>query len=372
MFNVITLLEAFNPKQGGLRAGLTGEAFLLVPVLAFWIGRGLCTERSITIAGRMLAGLSIGVALYGLGQTFVGFPPWDARWITNSGYAALNVDQVIRAFGSFASAQEYALYLGVGIAAWIAYGFGTGRAVWTTAAVTLLAIALFYESSRTPLVTTIFAVGVVLTATRLRNPVAVLFLGLATVAILPLVIGHFTASTATGTDRLAAHQISGLAHPFSSDNSTLGGHYGEVKHGFTIMFHNLFGLGDSVINIAGSKNSAVAINTEYDPSNVAVALGLPGLLAYLVIVVEGFRLALRRARERRDFVSRLALGIIAVTFLEWTNGGLYAVAFLPWMMMGWLDQDARSNPGPLPPPRVVSRSPRIPRAIDAGVVGRSG
>ncbi len=70
---------------------------------------------------------------------------------------------------------------------------------------------------------------------------------------------------------------------------------------------------------------------------------MPGLLAYLVIVVEAFRLAIRRAGVRRDFAARAALGIIAVTFLEWTNGGLYSVAFLPWLMMGWLDRDTAGD-----------------------------
>jgi hypothetical protein len=55
---------------------------------------------------------------------------------------------------------------------------------------------------------------------------------------------------------------------------------------------------------------------------------------------------MERVRDRRDFVSRVALGIIAVTFLQWTNGGLYAVAFLPWLMMGWLDRDARDSAAP--------------------------
>jgi len=34
--------------------------------------------------------------------------------------------------------------------------------------------------------------------------------------------------------------------------------------------------------------------------NVAIALGVPGFLAYLAIVVGGFALALRRVRERRE------------------------------------------------------------------------
>jgi hypothetical protein len=170
----------------------------------------------------------------------------------------------------------------------------------------------------------------------------------ATVVVLPFFISHFAGSSAatTGTGGLASHQISGLAHPFSNDTSTLNGHFTAAAHGFNVMAHNPLGLGGAVINIAGEKGGAVAANTEFDPSNIAIALGVPGLLAYIVIVVEGFRIAMERVRDRRDFVSRVALGIIAVTFLQWTNGGLYAVAFLPWLMMGWLDRDARDSAAP--------------------------
>ena len=212
-----------------------------------------------------------------------------------------------------------------------------------------MGVALFYESSRTPLVTTIFAAGLVLAAVRARNPVVVLGFGIAAVALLPFVIGHVTSGSSDPySGGLVGHQLSGLAHPFSSEDSTLSGHFGLMTHGFNIMLHHPLGTGASVVNIAGAKLGGVASNTEYDPSNVAIALGVPGLLAYLVIVVEAFRLALGRVRERKDALSRAALGIIAVTVLEWTNGGLYAVAFLPWLMMGWLDRDTRTSEPPSP------------------------
>jgi hypothetical protein len=364
IFNVLTFFEAFNPKQGSLRAGVTGLAFLLVPALAFWIGRGLCNQRSVTMICRLLGGLAIVVAIYGLIQTFVAFPSWDQRWIVNSGYSALNVDKVIRAFGSFSSSQEYAVFLSVGIVVWFAYGLRPRRALLTAAACALLFVALFYESSRTPLVLTIFAGGLMLAATRARKPVVVLILGAAAVALVPFLISHFgPSSTATGTDRLAAHQVNGLVHPFNSQASTLSTHLKHVVDGFRIMWHNPLGLGVSVINIAGVKANVVSTNTEYDPSNVAVALGVPGLLAYLVIVVEGFKLAIRRAGVRRDFAARAALGIIAVTFLEWTNGGLYSVAFLPWLMLGWLDRDATGSEDLLPAQAARDLTRQAPTAM---------
>lgn len=338
VLNVITTLEALNPLQDSLKAGGLGLIFMLVPALAFWVGRGLCTDETISKVLRLLAGLSVLAAIYGLIQTFSGFPSWDERWIENSGYVALNVNKAIRAFGSFASGQEYALFLGVGVVVWLARGFRPGRVLWTVGACGLLMFALFYESSRSPLVTTIFAAGLMLAARRARNPLFVLVLGIGAVALIPIVITHLTSTNvSTTTGRLAEHQVSGLAHPFGSQ-STLAGHFGLVLKGFKIMLHNPLGTGVSTVNIAGAKLGGVAANTEYDPSNVAIALGIPGLLVYIAVFFEAFRLMLRQARLRRDSLSLAALGIVAVTVLEWTNGGLYSVAFLPWLMLGWLDK----------------------------------
>jgi hypothetical protein len=348
MFNLVTAFEALNPLQGSIQAGVTGLAFLLVPSLAFWIGRGLCTDRVVSQILRLLAVLSLVVAGYGLIQTFAGFPSWDARWIQNSGYISLNVNGIIRAFGSFASGQEYAVYLSVGVVVWVAYGFGVRRALLTIAAITLLMVALFYDSSRTPIVTTVFAAGLLIAAAKMRNPVLALILGVGAVALIPVVVGHFAGSNDNNpyAGGLAGHQVSGLAHPFNSQSSTLAGHFGEVTNGFKIMFHHPLGEGVSVVNIAGAKLGAVESNSEYDPSNVAIALGVPGLLAYLAIVFGGFKVAIQQASQRRDVLARAALGIIAVTFLQWTNGGLYSVAYLPWLMLGWLDSLPTREVGP--------------------------
>jgi hypothetical protein len=37
-------------------------------------------------------------------------------------------------------------------------------------------------------------------------------------------------------------------------------------------------------------------------------------------------------------VAGAAIAIIVVMSLQWFNGGLYAVAFLPWLLLGWIDR----------------------------------
>ena len=65
--------------------------------------------------------LSLFAAIYGLIQQFHGLPSWDQAWVTTKGYSALNLgSNVIRAFGSFSSAEEYAAFLSLGLVAWLA------------------------------------------------------------------------------------------------------------------------------------------------------------------------------------------------------------------------------------------------------------
>jgi hypothetical protein len=68
-----------------------------------------------------------------------------------------------------------------------------------------------------------------------------------------------------------------------------------------------------------------------------VALGIPGLVAYLLVLVAGFGRTYGLASLRRDRLSLGALGILSITFLHWLNGAQYAIAPLPWLVLGWVD-----------------------------------
>jgi hypothetical protein len=114
------------------------------------------------------------------------------------------------------------------------------------------------------------------------------------------------------------------------------------------------GLGTGAVTIASSKFGGEVRGTEADPSNAAVALGLPGLVAYSVLLVAGLRSAYRLAAVRRDARSLIALGLLVVTVLQWLNGGQYSAALLTWLSLGWIDQasdeqvaQGRANRGPV-------------------------
>jgi hypothetical protein len=339
VLGVLMLAGALNPAQGSFATGLAGLLFGLVPICAFWIGRAFCDDRTFGRILGLVAGLGLAEALYGLFQTFAGFPSWDAAWIRSAGYSALSVGDVTRAFGGFSSASEYAAFLSVALLVWIVYGARLAR-VWLSAvAVAVLAVALVYESAR-GVMFLIPAALVLMLAARSRRPLSI-SLGLAALAILilPAVVSRVApASSGNGSSSLIEHQVGGLQHPLSRSSSTLSIHAALVARGVHAAVRDPLGSGTGAVTIAGSKFGGESMTTEADPSNAAVALGIPGLLAYAVVLVLGLRQAYTLAVRRRDACALIALGLLIVTILQWLNGGQYAIALLVWLTLGWVDR----------------------------------
>ncbi len=335
---VITFLQVANPRGGGIGAGLAALLFTAVPLAWFFVGRELPTEQAMRWLYGGLVGVACIVALYGLSQTWNGLLSWDAEWVRQTGYAALSISDVIRAFGTFSSAAEYAYFLAIGIV--VAVAFALARLPQLLPAIPLLAVALFYESSRGVMVTTTFAVIVVLAARtgNMRRAVVALagcLVGL--VLAYTFAQGYLESKAASSSDPLVSHQLSGLADPFNKDTSTLPSHLAMLKNGFRSGLLDPRGNGIASTTLAGSKlGSEGSTSTEVDVSNVFVSLGTFGGLAYLALIVLVLRAALRVAVERRDAVSLAALGILVLTFGQWLNGGFYAVSPLIWLTAGFV------------------------------------
>jgi hypothetical protein len=346
--SLLAVASALVPVSGSFVAGPAGLIFVLVPMLAFWVGRGLVDDRTLATLLKLVALLAVAAVLYGLAQTVYGFRSWDLHWIRTSGYAALNVNGVIRPFATFASAAEYAYFAGVAIVVWLGFWLRPGRIVVTLAATGLLATGIAYEGSRGVVVSLVAAVGLMLGARR-RFPLVPAALG-AVVLVLALsfAVRHVVPSgySGSGSSTLLAHQAQGIANPLDPKSSTLLVHLSYIVGGLGSVVSHPLGQGVAAVTIAGSRFAGQAKGTEADPSNAAVALGLPGLLAYLVIAVSGIALAYRTALRRRDPLSLVALGVLSVTLFQWLNGGQYAVAFLPWLVLGWLDRPQLPAPAP--------------------------
>ena len=339
VLTLLILLGSVNPRGGSLFGGVAGLLFVLVPTFGYWIGRGI-DERTLGWTFKVIAVLALGAAAYGLAQTISGFPSWDRHWIDQVSFASLNVGGVIRPFASFSSAQEYAGYLAVGAVIWVGAAFRARYLVLSVLALSLLIPALVLESSRGAIVLLVVAIGAMLGAWR-RLPL-LLAAGIGVLLLFGLAFGlrSYGPSTfsSTTSGQLISHDVAGLSDPLNPQTSTVGVHLSLVVNGVKSAFSDPVGRGIGAVTIAGRTFGGVTAGTEADPSNMAVGLGLPGLIAYLFVLVLGVRVVYRVACARRDPVALIALGIVAVTTLQWFNGGLYAIAFLPWLAMGWADR----------------------------------
>jgi hypothetical protein len=344
----LSLLGAINPLQGRLVGGIGGLLFVLVPMLAFWIGRSYVDDRVLGITLKLVAILAIGAAIYGLIQVSSGFPAWDRKWIDEVSYASLNVNNVTRPFATFSSASEYGLFLAVAIAIWLAMGRRLYVLPITVAALGLLVPALVLESSRGAVIILIATLGLLVGA---RAGVPLLWsagIGLLLLVVLVVGLRHYGPNT-YGKDTgsaLVSHQVQGLSDPLNPETSTAGAHYALIKNGIVEAFTHPAGQGLGAVTIAGARFGGLTKSTEADPSNIAVALGLPGLVAYLVVFVAGMLRVYGIARQRHDGLALAALAVVTVTALEWLNGGQYAVVVLPWLVLGWADRPPETHPEP--------------------------
>jgi hypothetical protein len=341
VFCGFTLLGTVNPLQGSVLVGVAGLLFTLVPLLGFWIGRSLCDDRTMTAIFKLVAALGVVAVVYGMWQTWVGFPSWDSRWIAEhrETFLALVVnDRVVRPFATFIAPSEYALFLSLAAVVWVGFGLKRG---WTGLAVPVLglfAVALAYSSARAVVVLFVFALGLMFAARR-RLPLLV-SLGVAAVLLIGVSVASSRFAPANeGTEALLQHQAAGLADPLNPESSSLVGHYQLLKLGLAHAIHEPLGVGTGSVSQAGAKYGLAGAggNTELDPSNAATAFGVAGLVVYLAILVLAFRQAFALATMRRDALAIVALGFVAATTFQWLNGGQYAVALLVWLVIGWVD-----------------------------------
>jgi hypothetical protein len=350
LLSLLVLVEALSPFQGGLLVGLAGLLFMLVPTLAFWVGRSLLDDVTLRRLFQLVAVLSVVSAFYGLIQQFVGFPSWDERWITSSGYVALNVGNgVTRAFGNFSSAQEYAAFLSVGLVILVANLPKVRRVYLPVAvgAIGLVGFALVLASVRTSLVLTAAALGSMAAARVRLRPGAALLAGSFAIVALGVGLSFVSVSSQSATSpvgTLLQHDIAGITNPTGS-GSSLPGHLSETFDGVKSAFLQPIGYGTgSVTPASGRLGAATIAGTDSDLGNAGTGLGLLGLGLYFAAVVLGLQCMYRLAARRRDALAFASLGLLIVMLDQWQNGNLYSVAWLVWLSLGWADRNAHLRP----------------------------
>jgi hypothetical protein len=371
----MTLLEVFNPAGGGISAGIAGLMFMAVPLLWFFVGREYLSPRDVDRMMVLIVVLGTIVAAYGLWQIEVSDPPWDELWVKTpgaSGYSSLFLGGSARAFGTFSSFGEYALFLAAALATSVCFCL-RGKLI-AALPIPLLAVALFLSSGRSALITACVAI-VVMIGLRSGRPRTALLI---TVSAVVLALGalHFGAaalsSGAAGSNALVAHQLSGIANPLDPNSSTLLTHLELVVAGVKSSLSHPLGLGTAVTNGAAgviqqnpTANTGFAgipavgqgsSATEVDISNAFVAFGVAGVL-YLILVLlilfQGIRGYFRGRRELLPII-----GILIVGAGQWTIGGDYALAALMWMLIGVI-ATRRYDPAPRPRSTPFRRAPAV-------------
>jgi hypothetical protein len=282
--------------------------------------------------------LGTGVAVYGLIQTQIGHPPWDVNWLNvTGGYDALSVGGQIRAFGTFSSSAEYALFVASALAIAVAFVL---RGRWLAAAVVpVLAVSLFLSSGRAALITAFLAV-VVMLGLRTRRPLTAVVVTVCAVGLafgaLKVFGSSLSSAGAQSSSQLVSHQLGGLTDPLNPGSSTLLVHWQKVRDGVKSGITHPLGTGPGATNDAAGVNQSVFDQTratEVDISNAFVALGLGGGLLYLTIVL----MVLWRGASGYFAGSDALLPVMGVLIVgagQWLTGGHYALSPFTWLLIG--------------------------------------
>lgn len=337
---VLMIMEIVNPLQGGIAVGIAGALFYVVPIIWFYLGRMNATPELLKRLFLVTVGISILAAVYGLYQTWFGYLPSEEEWVKLTHMQALHVGGGNRAFAFFTFAAEYDFFLCIGIVLlWAAFLRGKYIAL---APIPLLGLAVFFESGRGPVVSTL-ATCVALWAIQGRTlkvwlPRGALALVLAVGGLVLSLQQAQQMQFSSQTQALVDHQTGGLLDPTNTKKSTAGIHASMVVNGFAEGFKTPIGKGLGATTIAAQKFGAGEGSTEIDLSNMFVSLGLVGGFLYLGIVGLIFITAVRYWHQARTGVALAIVGLLFLMFGQWLNGGQYSIAFLIWFCIGALDQ----------------------------------
>lgn len=342
---VIMALEILNPAQGGLAVGAAGALYYIVPLLWFWVGRSLPTEKVAAVLVRIVFPVIAGVAAaLGLYQTFYGYLSFEAHWVREqiaNGFAAMVINgSVVRAFSFFTSPAEYALFLGLGITC-CAAPLIVGRRRWVSLLIPLIAWAMFLASVRASIVLAVLAVLAMVSLTGRNSEQMV------TRAFLALVLGggamyfglhrlqDMTSSNAR-LEVLEGHTIDGLLNP---GESSAAGHWQIAILGVEDGLKKPLGEGLGATTMAAGKFGAHGgAGYENDVANMCSSLGVFGGILYVVLMLVVFYSVFITWRDRRSFVALATFGILISQLGYWLGAGHYALAPICWFLIGSVDR----------------------------------
>ncbi len=342
----VSVLEIFNPLGGGPVVGAIGLLFVGAPLAWFFIGRELMDGPVLLAIAWGTVALGVAVGLYGLAQSYIGFPPWDKAWIDLTGYAALYITaSAIRGFGTFASASEYTYFLAIALV--IAVGAVLHGRIWALLPIPILAIAILYATSRGVVLAALVAIVAIAGLRTRRLPLMLsvwLVAGAGALGAWYALGGAAETAAIQSGDPFVIHQVSGLADPLNPDTSTLSGHLQTMIAGASYAVQNPLGTGTATSNLASAKTGGAGFGTEVDVIDEFIDLGFLGGALFLVVMAAVLAGAVRAYLRTHDVAALCVVGALVVGLGHWLTGGHYAVAPLIWFLAGGAYQRSLTTP----------------------------
>jgi hypothetical protein len=166
------------------------------------------------------------------------------------------------------------------------------------------------------------------------------------IALVGLVWSLNQVSTIQSDNERVAHRVTRQADGLlgaGEEDSSVRGHFGMMIHGYKRGFTNPVGSGLGSTTKAAVKFGGNAMNSEVDATNVMLATGLPGGIAYHVVIFLIVVTAVKYWDRSRSVVSLAVLGILGCMVLMWLQGGQYAMSSLVWLSIGALDRFSRDS-----------------------------
>lgn len=343
---VVFGLQIFNPLQGGLKVGVAGALFTIIPLLSFFLGKRHLDSQG----GRRLLWLWLGtgvvVTLIAHRQAYQGFTSYEQYWIEQGGYAALGIGGIKRPLGTFVSGSEFSSFASAGaviVLAWLLWGQHRWRGVLALPILGSLLWSTLLAGSATGVFRVVIPTLILWSyrSVRARQGAG---MALAMVLLLGLFFSITRVQYPHGTlqsipviggmlDTMAIKVLDPLSE-MSTGRAHLNSPYVALKR--TLQRPWGYGLGST--NMAAAKLGGRNMATEFDIGDVFVATGIAGGILYLLALYHLIKQTLWLCRHTHDPWHWAAFGMLISQL-----GGLlvnhYAVPVLYLAVAGWAEQE---------------------------------
>lgn len=345
----VGVVQVFNPYQGPtatqvMLVGLTGVMINLIPITFFFIARSIADAQYTHRIFKIVFGVGIVAAIYGLKQVYFGFFGFETAFVKSQGYTALQVSGTTRPFSIFNNAAEYASYMHIACVlalAMLLFARKNKKAFLIGAAGAIF-YAGFLIGSR-GFTVKVIAAAIILLAARARNKAVAA--GIVMMLVSGLLWWSATAETTgtiqeknVGADQLIEQQLQALRDPLDRRVSTLPLHWEQATTGIKEAVTNLpFGLGTGVATRGGEKFGGLQAGTELDIGDAFLSLGVVGGILYVLVIL---RAIWQASKVRKSLPGPVWIGVwaaVATSVGAWLIGGNYAVTPLIWFFIGASD-----------------------------------